>query len=90
MESQCDRDRFEVRPYNSSLEQTVDSQEKAAGDAVPGDDLPKPLPPLRKKKIEPELVLVSSSGEPFGPKSHVSPKVLALRFLCLPVSSPRG
>jgi hypothetical protein len=88
--SQCDRDRFEVQPHNSALEQTADSQEKAAGDAAPGDDFPKPPPPSRKKKIEPKLVLVSSSGEPFGPKSHVSLKVLALRFLCLPVSSPEG
>jgi hypothetical protein len=30
--------------------------------------------------IEPELVLVSSSGEPSGPKNHVSPKILVLRF----------
>jgi hypothetical protein len=58
----------------------VDSQEKAAGDAALGDDLPKPPPPSRKKRIEPELVLVSSSGEPSGPKSHVSPKILDLRF----------
>jgi hypothetical protein len=55
-------------------------QEKAAGDAVPGDDLSKPSPPPKKKMIEPELILVSSSGEPSGPKSHVSPKILALRF----------
>jgi hypothetical protein len=88
--SQCNRNRFKVRPHNSALEQTADSQEKAAGDAAPGDDLPKPSPSPRKKRIEPELVLVSSSGEPSGPKSHVSPKVLALRFLCLPISSPRG
>jgi hypothetical protein len=63
--SQCDRDRFEVRPQNSALEQTTDSQEKAAGDAALGDDLPKPPSPPKKKNIEPELVLVSSSGEPF-------------------------
>jgi hypothetical protein len=47
-------------------------------DAAPGDDLPKPPPPPRKKMIEPELVLVSSSGEPSSPKSHVSPKILDL------------
>jgi hypothetical protein len=88
--SQCDRNQFEVRPHNSALEQTVDSQEKPAEDAAPGDDLPKPPPPPRKKRTKPELVLVSSSGEPSGPKSHVSPKILALRFLCLPVSSPEG
>jgi hypothetical protein len=56
------------------------SQEKAAGDAAPEVDLPKPSPPPKKKTIEPELVLVSSSGEPSGAKSHVSPKILALRF----------
>jgi hypothetical protein len=76
--SLCDRDRFEVRPHNSALEQTADSQEKAAGDAAPGDDLPKPPPPPRKKRAEPELVLVSSFGEPSGPKNHVSPKILGL------------
>jgi hypothetical protein len=57
----------------------VDSQEKAAGDAVL-EDLPKPSPPPKKKMIEPELVLVSSSGEPSGPKCHVSPKILALQL----------
>jgi hypothetical protein len=45
---------------------------------MPKVDLPKPPPPPKKKMIEPELVLVSSSGEPFGPKSHVNPKILAL------------
>jgi hypothetical protein len=77
--SQGDRDRFQIRPHDSTLEQTADSQEKAAGDAAPGD-LPKPSPPLKKKIIEPEFVLVSSSGEPFGPKRHVSPNILALRL----------
>jgi hypothetical protein len=43
-----------------------------AGDAVPEDDLPKQPPPQKKKRTEPERVLVSSSGEPFGPTSHVS------------------
>jgi hypothetical protein len=43
-----------------------------AGDAAPGDDLLK-LPPLpKKKRTKPKLVLVSSSGEPSGPTSHVS------------------
>jgi hypothetical protein len=58
----------------------MDSQEKAAGDVALGDDLLKPPPPPWKKMIEPELVLVSSSGEPSGPKSHVSPKILDLQF----------
>jgi hypothetical protein len=39
---------------------------------------------------EHEFVLVSSSGEPSGPKSHVSPKIPNLRFVCLTISSPRG
>jgi hypothetical protein len=68
----------------------MDSQDKAAGDAAPEVDLPKPPPPSKKKMIEAELVLVSSSGEPSGLKSHVSPEILTLRFLCLPISSPRG
>jgi hypothetical protein len=76
---QGDRDRYQIRPHDSTLEQTADSQENAAGDAAPGDLL-KPSPPPKKKMIEPELVLVSSSDEPSGPKSHVSPKILALRF----------
>jgi hypothetical protein len=58
---------------------SADSQEKEAGDAAPGD-LPKSSPPPKKKTIEPELVLVSSSGEPSGPKRHVSLKILALRL----------
>jgi hypothetical protein len=76
--SQGDRDRYQVRPHDSTLEQTADSQEKVAGDAAP-EDLPKPSPPP-KKMIEPKLVLVSSSGEPSGPKRHVSPKILALQL----------
>jgi hypothetical protein len=43
-----------------------------AGDAAPGDDLLNLPPPSKKKRTEPELVLVSSSGEPSSPKSHVS------------------
>jgi hypothetical protein len=77
--SQGDRDRYQVRPHNSTLEQTANSQEKAAGDAAPGD-FSKPLPPPKKKVIEPEFVLVSSSGEPSGPKRHISPKILALQL----------
>jgi hypothetical protein len=77
--SQGERDRYQVRPHDSTLEQTTDSQEKAAGDAAPGD-LPKLSPPPKKKVIEPKLVLVSSSGEPSGPKRHVSPEILAFRF----------
>jgi hypothetical protein len=39
---------------------------------------------------EHEFILVSSSGEPSGPKSHVSPKIPTLQLVRLPVSSPRG
>jgi hypothetical protein len=88
--SSGDHDRYQVRPHDNTLEQTADSQDKIAGDAAPEADLPKPLSPPGKKMTEPEFVLVSSSGEPSGPKSHVSPKILTLRLVCLPVSSPRG
>jgi hypothetical protein len=54
----------------------MDSQDKKAGDAAPEADLPKPPSPPRKKMTKPEFVLVSSSGEPSVPKSHVSQKIL--------------
>jgi hypothetical protein len=41
-------------------------------------DLPKSSPPSKKDTVEPDLILVSSSGEPSGSKRHVSPKILAL------------
>jgi hypothetical protein len=72
-----DRDRYQVRPHDDTLEQSVNSQEKAAGGAAPKADLPKPPSPSGKKMTEPEFVLVSSSGEPSSSKSHVSPKILA-------------
>jgi hypothetical protein len=72
-----DRERFQFRPRDSTLEQTADSQEKNVGDAAL-EDLPKSSPPLKKNTVEPKLVLVSSSSEPSGPKCHVSPKILAL------------
>jgi hypothetical protein len=71
-----DRDRYQVRPHDDALEQTADSQDKTARDAAPEAGLPKPPSPSGKKMTEPEFVLVSSSGEPSGPKSHVSPKIL--------------
>jgi hypothetical protein len=74
-----DRDRFQIRPHDSTLEQTMDSQEKEAGDAAPGDPL-KSSPPPKKKTVEPELILVSSFGEPSGPTHHVSQKILTLRL----------
>jgi hypothetical protein len=55
----------------------MDSQEKAARDAAPEADLPKPPSPSGKKMTEPEFVLVSSSGEPSSSKSHISLKILA-------------
>jgi hypothetical protein len=72
-----DRDRFQIRPHDSTLEQTADSQEKEARDAALGD-LPKSSPPPKKSTVEPDLILVSSSGEPSSPKRHVSLKILAL------------
>jgi hypothetical protein len=72
-----DRDRFQFRPHDSTLEQTADSQENYVGDAAL-EDLPKSSPPLKKNTVEPDLILVSSSGEPSGSKCHVSPKILAL------------
>jgi hypothetical protein len=76
-----DRDRYQVRPHDSTLEQTADSQEKVARDTAPEVDLPKPPPSPKKKTIEPGLVLVSSSSEPSGPNSHVSLKILDFAIL---------
>jgi hypothetical protein len=73
-----DRDRYQVQPHDNALKQTADSQDKTAGDAAPEADLPKPLSPPGKKMTEPEFILVSSSDEPSGPKSHVSPKIQTL------------
>jgi hypothetical protein len=72
-----DRGRYQVRPHDDALEQTADSQEKAAGGAAPEADHPKPPSPSGKKMTEPEFVLVSSSSEPSSSKSYVSPKILA-------------
>jgi hypothetical protein len=69
-----EHERFQFRPHDSTLEQTADSQEKNIGDAAL-EDLPKLSPPPKKNVAKPELVLVSSSGEPSGPKCHVSPKI---------------
>jgi hypothetical protein len=72
-----DRERFQFRPHDSTLEQTADSQEKDVGDAAL-ENLPKSSPPPKKNTVEPDLILVSSSGEPSGSKCHVSPKILSL------------
>jgi hypothetical protein len=75
-----DRDRFQFRPHDSTLEQTADSQEKDVGDAAL-EDLSKSSLPLKKNTVDPDLILVSSSGEPSGSKHHVSPKNLSFMNL---------
>jgi hypothetical protein len=85
-----DQDQYQVRPHDDALEQTADSQEKAADVAAPEAVLTKPSTYSKKKMTEHEFVLVSSSGEPSGPNSHVSPKIPNLHFVCLTISSPRG
>jgi hypothetical protein len=80
--SQGKRDRFLLRPRNSTLEQTADSQEKGTGDAAVK------ACPSKKKADESDFILVSSSGEPSGPKHHVSLKIACRPYL--PISSPRG
>jgi hypothetical protein len=70
-------DRFQFWPHDSTLEQTADSQEKDNGDAAL-EDLLKSSSPPKKNTVEPNLILVSSSGEPSGSKRHVSSKILAL------------
>jgi hypothetical protein len=44
--------------------------------------------PSKKKAVESDFILVSSSGEPSGPKHHVSLKIACRPYL--PISSPRG
>jgi hypothetical protein len=85
--SQGERDRFQFRPHDSTLEQTADSQEKDAGDAA-AKDLPKSSPPPKKKVIELDFILVPSSGEPSGSKRHVSLLVLTARIY--PSVAPEG
>jgi hypothetical protein len=70
-----ERDRFQFRPHDSALEQTTDSQEKDVGDAML-KDLPKPSSPPKKSTAEPDLILVSSTGEPSSSKRHVSSNLL--------------
>jgi hypothetical protein len=84
-----DRERFLIRPHDSSLEQTADLQEKNVDDAML-KDLPKLSPPPKRSTVEPDLILVTSSSEPSGPKRHVSPNFLSLPYLISPISSPRG
>jgi hypothetical protein len=49
-----DRDRFQFRPHDSTLEQTADSQEKDVGDAAL-EDLPKSSPLQRRIRSSPIL-----------------------------------
>jgi hypothetical protein len=84
-----DHERFQFRPHDSTLEQNADSQEKNIGD-IALEDLPKSSRPPKKNTVDPDLILVSSSGEPSSSKHHVSPKILALCIRYLPISSPRG
>jgi hypothetical protein len=72
-----ERDRFQFQCHDSTLEQTADSQEKDAKDAML-KDLLKLSSPLKKSAAEPDFILVSSSGEPSGSKRHVSPNLLSL------------
>jgi hypothetical protein len=78
--SQGERDRFQLRPRDSTLEQTADSQEKGAGDAAM-----KASPP-KKKAAEPDFILVSSFGKPSSSKHHVSLIIPCRPYL--PISSP--
>jgi hypothetical protein len=83
------RDRFQFQPHDSTLKQTADSQEKDVEDATL-KDLSKLSSPPKKSVAEPDLILVSSSGEPFGSKRHESSNLLSLCIRYLPISSPRG
>jgi hypothetical protein len=83
-------DRYQVRPHDHALEQTADSQEKAADATAPEVALTKPSTSSQKKAMEQEFVLVSSSDGPAGPSNHVSPNVFNLHFAYLTISSPRG
>jgi hypothetical protein len=85
-----DQDQYQVRPHDDALEQTADSQEKAADVVAPEVALMKPSTSSKKKAMEQEFVLVSSSDGPSGPSNHVSPKTFNLRFTYLTISSPRG
>jgi hypothetical protein len=82
-----ERDRFQFRRHDSTLEQTADSQEKDVEDTTLKGLLKLSSPP-KKSAAEPDLILVSSSGEPSGSKRHVSMYLLSLYISHLPISSP--
>jgi hypothetical protein len=84
-----ERDQFQFRRHDSTLEQTADSQEKDVKDAML-KDFPKPPPPPKKSAAEPDLILVSSSSEPSGSKHHVSSDLLSLCIECYLLVAPEG
>jgi hypothetical protein len=69
--SLADRDRFQVRPHDATLEQTADLQERSHEDATL-KDLLKPSPPPKKDTVKQDFILVTSSDEPSEPNRHVS------------------
>jgi hypothetical protein len=66
-----DRDRFQFRPHDATLEQTADSQEKNQDDAVL-KELSKQSPPPKKDVAKQDFILVTSSGGPSEPARHIS------------------
>jgi hypothetical protein len=69
--SLADRDRFQIRPHDATLEQTADSQERSHADAAL-KELPKPSPPPKKDAVKQDFILVTSSSGPSEPNRHVS------------------
>jgi hypothetical protein len=68
--SLVDRDRFQFRPHDATLEQTADSQEKNQDDAAL-KELSKQSPP-KKDGAKQDFILVTSSSGPSEPARHVS------------------
>jgi hypothetical protein len=75
--SLVERDQFQFKRHDSTLEEAADSQEKESEDATL-KDLLKPSSPPKKSAAETDFILFSSSGEPCGSKRHVSSKILSL------------
>jgi hypothetical protein len=65
-ESLVDRDRFQFRPHDATLEQTANSHEKIQDDAAL-KELSKQSPPLKKDGAKQDFMLVTSSGDPSEP-----------------------
>jgi hypothetical protein len=72
-----DRDRFQFRPHDATLEQTADSQEKNQDD-VALKELSKQTPPPKKDGPKQDFILVTSSGGPSEPARHVSSSFILL------------